>query len=414
MSDTLLKDLEAYNDVRVALESSVHVPSDAQKILEIFMGPNSTVSNEADYEHDVKDSALRNVAARAKEVLAKVMKWIMERYAEFKAWTKEYLLAVDKALDEVDAAKALIMSHPIYKTGKITLLPTVTGALAVEGRLDDTFPDKFTALRGALTMLINIRDDTSVMVEEVLSMVKKHIGDQQEGEPINSSARDQIIKIYAKVAEPISRVLSQPNPSKTLTGNTRASHRTLHREHQWERVQDVASLPLPGGYAITSVLAKENSIKIFANMDTSFNEASGTLAELMENLSPNLEKVYNAGVTFSGAPLNQRKCQQIIEEGTAILNLIKNNPDKVSGMDKELRELKELVAAIDKGEYGTALLHNVGRLMRASVKLIESDRFQTYRYAVKTVRASLRYISASVEKEKAQANDPAMRLGAPA
>lgn len=409
MSDQLLKDLETYSAIGVALESSVNVPSDAQKILAIFMGGNSQVSNEAGTD-DSSQGTLSRVNSKIKETIKNLIQWVMDRFQEFKNWAREYMLGREQAEKEVAAAKELLNGHPIFKSDKITLLPNITGALAVEGRLDETFPDKMTRLRDIIDLIVEVRDDVIALSSNVIADLNKYIGDQQEGESDVYSPRNEIILEYEKISSRLARVLTQPKP--TIPGT--ATKKTVFSKGQYEKVQDIASMPLPGGYALTSTYVKQKERVIFGTFTNRGTNNIILMAELLDALSPNLEKVYSSGITFSGNPLDARKSNQVIDECEKIISTIKRNPEKAQGIENELFGYRDLVAAIDNNEVGTKDLYFIGSLMKASLKLMESDRYKTYRYAIKTVRASLRYISASIDKKPQEEISPAMRLGAPA
>lgn len=413
MSEQLLKDLETYSAVGVALESSVNVPSDAQKILAIFMGENSQVSNEADYDNTTP-STLSRVNNKIKETVKNLIQWVMDRFQEFRNWAREYMLGREQAEKEVAAAKELLNAHPSFKSDKITLLPNVTGALAVEGRLDETFPDKFSNLRNVVGLMANIREDLFHLANTVIDVADKWVKSDEDHSSDEIAETKEVIHEYAKIAQPISKILSQPNPNKTLTGPNHAHRKTIFTKIGYEKVQDVTSLPLPGGYAVTSVLVKNFNGQGFMGLDDSYTNGVDTLVELLDNLSPNLQKVYTSGITFSGAPLNSNKCRQIIDEAEAILAIIRQQPDKDNDLNKIVADFKRLSTAIDQNAKSTFSLSALGKLMRASVKLIDSDRYKTYQYAIRTVRASLRYISASIDKKPQEEISPAMRLGAPA
>ena len=419
MSEQLLKDLAVYSEVKASLESCQVIPTDAQKILSIFMGDRSGVSTEADREPATLDPSsygtLGKISTKIKETVKKLIEWVMERFRDFKEWAKTYLIGLEQAEKEIEAAKALLSEHRNFKTEKITLLPTVTGALAVQGRLDENFPDKFVRLRGVLEMMVSIRDGLSDLAENAMAVAEKWINAEKTFTDQEASEATAVIQSYAKVVEPISKVLTQPNESKTFTGPNRAHNEAVFGGRDFEKVQDVASLPLPGGYAVTSILVKKSNFKGFMGVDDSFINAADALVKLLDGLSPNLEKVYSSGITFSGAPLNATKAKVIIEEGVTLLNIVKNSRENPASYDRVEKHFKEVIKSMEeKDGRATVDLSRMGALMRSSVKLIEGDRFKTYRYVVKTVRASLRYISASVESTAPEAVSTSMRLNAPA
>lgn len=419
MSEQLLKDLAVYSEVKASLESCQVIPTDAQKILGIFMGERSEVSVEADRESATidgdKNSTLGKISSRIKETLKNLIEWVMERFRDFKEWARTYLIGVEQAEKEIEAAKGLLSEHRNFKTEKITLLPTVTGALAVQGSLDENFPNKFVNLRGVLEMMVNVRDGLSDLAENAMAVAEKWINAEDHFTGQESKEAAAVIQSYAKVAEPISRVLTQPNESKTFSGPNRAHNEAIFGGRNFEKVQDVASLPLPGGYAVTSILVKKINGQGFMGMDDSFVNAVDTLIKMLDGLSPNLVKVYQSGITFSGAPLNAAKAKIIIDEGVNLLNIVKNSRESSGSYDKVEKQFKAIIQTLEDKKSQTSInISRLGSLMRSSVKLIEGDRFKTYRYVVKTVRASLRYISASVESTAPEAVPSSMRLNAPA
>lgn len=413
MSENLFQELETLSNVTVALEGAATIPADAQKILSIFLGNGSGVSNEADYDNG-GPGKLSKLANGALDILKKIIAWVQEKIQEFKAWFKEYRLAIEKTEELLDKTEEALRATHSFNEGKIKLSPMVTGELAVEGVLDKTFPDKMVHLRDVLTSLFNIRGDLSGMIAKAADFLNTSLEKQGEYNP-NDKTPTEIMEQYSRVGQEISRHLKTIDSSKSMLGKRKYASVTLHSFTVVDKVQDLASLPLPGGYAFTSAFIKENSVDFFRGIvkEHSLIDAFDAIAELIENLSPELVRTHSSGISFSGDALDRNGCAKVIEESRSIISAVKNDKGIVEDESILNDALKTAETFIKDSDGSTTYGRPISKILKASVKIIETDRFKTYNYAMKVVRASLKYIQASFDSTPVEEVSQNHRLPSP-
>ena len=414
MSEKLFQELETLSNVTVALEGAATIPADAQKILSIFLGNGSCVSNEADYDNG-GPGTVSKLANGALDILKKIIAWVQEKIQEFKAWFKEYRLAIDKTEELLDKTEEALRATHSFNEGKIKLSPMVTGELAVEGVLDKTFPDKMVHLRDVLTSMFNIRGDLSQLAKKTIDHLKLAMASKEE---LGISGSEELLREYSRVGQEIARHLKTIDSGKSMFGKRSFVTKTTGLAGSpnmfggVEKVSDLASLPLPGGYAFASAYVKEMDRSIFGTENREAN-AFKVVMTLIENLSPELVKTHSTGISFSGDALGPRDCEKVISESRNIISAIKS--DKTVITDEEI--IKDAVSTAKQFEndhnvylqYGST----ISSILKASVKIIETDRFKTYNYAMKVVRASLKYIQASFDSTPVEEVSENHRLPSP-
>lgn len=395
MNDVIFKELETISQVNVALEGATTLPVDAQKIINIFYPTLGGVSNEADYENG-GPGKISQLVQHGKEILVKVIEWLKEKAREFMAFIQDFRLGIEKTEEEVAQAEEEIQGAKAFKNDKITLSPTITGTLAVEGVLDKTFPSKLVRLKDVYDTLTNVRGDLSKIAETAVEYLD--VGYVSLTEEKGSAEQDKRLSIlfsaYGKVGQEIARHLKTVDNSRSMVGR-RQFTQVNAGFIRVEKVLDMASLPLPGGYALTSTFVKFTPISMMGYSD---NESSSfrVVGELIENLSPNLVKVESAGISFSGDALDRNGCLSTISTCKEIIATVKN--DRNFESDKQI--IDNAIKAVDKSsksEKAARLAGAISQILKATVTLLETDRFKTQNYAMKVVRAAVRYAHASVD-----------------
>lgn len=415
MSENLFQELETLSNVSVALEGSATIPADAQKILSIFLGSDSSVSNEADFDNS-GSGTLSKLANGALDILKKIIAWVQEKIQEFKAWFKEYRLAIEKTEELLDKTEEALRATQSFNEGKIKLSPMVTGELAVEGVLDKTFPDKMVHLRDILTSMFNIRIDLSKLTQKSIDLLKDALINGTEYE--DNQASQSLMLDYSRIGQEIARHLKTVDSGKSMFGGRTFAQMTTgtaeapNAFRSIEKISDLASLPLPGGYAFASAYVKEVDKSFFGVTDSAGNGFK-VVASLIENLSPVLVKTHSSGITFSGDAMDRNGCEKVISEGRNIIAAVKSD----KGISSDESVLNDAVSTAQRFEKSKDAYVKYGRsiaaILKASVKIIETDRFKTYNYAMKVVRASLKYVQASFDSTPVEEVSQNHRLPSP-
>ena len=178
-----------------------------------------------------------------------------------------------------------------------------------------------------------------------------------------------------------------------------------------EKVSDLASLPLPGGYAFVSAYVKETGRSFFGG-DTSVADGFNVVASLIENLSPNLVRAHSSGISFSGDSLDRNGCVKVIEESRNIVSVIKSDKT-VSNDENTLKDAVNYANDYMKGSSSVEYGRTLAKILKSSVQILETDRFKTYNYAMKVVRASLKYVQASFDSTPVEEVSQNHRLPSP-
>lgn len=408
MSEKLFQELETLSNVTVALEGAATIPADAQKILSIFLGNGSGVSNEADYDNG-GSGTLSKLASGALDILKKIIAWVKEKIEEFRLWFKEYRLAIEKTEELLDKTEEALRATHTFNEGKIKLSPMVTGELAVEGVLDKTFPDKMVHLRDVLTSMFNIRKDLSELTVQTLDAFKE-ASSSEDALFMSTKGKDLMLQ-YSRVGQEIARHLKTVDNGKSMFGERRFTQKELFHTSNVEKVSDLASLPLPGGYAFVSAYVKETGRSFFGG-DTSVADGFNVVASLIENLSPNLVRAHSSGISFSGDSLDRNGCVKVIEESRNIVSVIKSDKT-VSNDENTLKDAVNYANDYMKGSSSVEYGRTLAKILKSSVQILETDRFKTYNYAMKVVRASLKYIQASFDSTPVEEVSQNHRLPSP-
>lgn len=388
MNKTVFEELDHLIGLKAALESFDTLPPDAIELLNVFK--QGTPSFES-MEFGDKKVSLESVGSKVKELVIAAAKWIKTQIVEFIAFLKSGKLEIGTVEKELEAIKSKVAEAKSYHTDEITLSPLVTGYLAINGVLDNTFASNMSRVRDAVSTIIDLQPSAIKVAKNIIEWTKTLKGDMSDRHI--SDLPQQL----AEFSQYYGRKLVAVDKTKTAFGPNRATNVTVFTKANI-KVQDMTSLPLPGGYALTGALISvPPSISLSADLAEEIR-IEGIVEGLVKTISPELVKVQSAGIKFSGTALSQSDCKKVIDESGNLLDLLKRTFDDTIVKST----MSELTAAVDHVSSTINTSMNLGgvekniRILRDLVKFIELDKSQITRYSLKVIRAAVRYINASI------------------
>lgn len=405
MSETIFKELDHLTRLHVALEGFDSLPKDATDMLNAFKC--SSPSFESMTFGD-KRVSLESIGSKVKEMAIAAAKWIKTQIAEFIAFLKSGKLEMTRVEAEVAQAESEIAAARSFQENEITLSPLVTGHLAINGVLDRTFASNMVRIENTLSLIFDMQPAACKLSEKIAAGI---------ADTSWTGKAPDLVKDIAEFSQQYGRKLVATDKTKKFMGPNRASHVEVLTKANI-KVQDMTSLPLPGGYALVGTLVNvPGSINI--NSDHEHQQRVRSIVEgLLKSIKPELVKVQDSGITFKGEALTKSDCHTVVTVANSTLALLKRSFADESTVKAALNHVSEgafSVAREDKDATKTYTMSETLKLLRALVPFIEMNKSQLTRYSLKVIRAAVRYVHASIvpEAEIAPVSE-SNRLPAPA
>lgn len=398
--DALNGNLDSLGQVKVALESmdaTRPLPADARVLLSIFMGPS--VSLESASKSDV---ALESVGSKIADFAKKVADWIKTQIQEFIAFLKSGKLEIDAVEKELAQIKTAVAGFKDYKEGEISVSPMIVNALAINGELDEKFPDDMVRINDMLNLIFDMQPEGLKLAKKIITDLKAD-NFALQGSADTFAALGMLLKRYAGK-------LVSADTSKSLfnSKNRHSKLNTLTRQPM--KVQDLMSLPLPGGYALVGSFIDSG------NMIRGANNSKSIIKALLESAKPELVKTEGSGAAFTGKGLSHNAANKIINSSEHILATIRKDfaSDDVADVLKSIADAVSTMKDFEdkNGVEFFSLSDRVG-ILSDLVKFIDMDKSKLVRYALKVIRYAVRYIHVSIKGE-AKEVDVNSRLSAAA
>lgn len=405
MSETIFKELEHLTRLSVALEGFDSLPKDATAMLNAFKC--SSPSFESMTFGD-KQVSMESIGSKIKELAIAAAKWIKVQIAEFIAFIKSGKLEITRVEAEVNQAESEIAAARAFQENEITMSPLVTGYLAINGVLDRTFADNMVRVENTLSLIFNMQPAACKLASTIAGNITKR-SETDKG--------DDLVKDLAEFSQQYGRKLVAVDKTKKFTGPNRASNVTVFTEANI-KIQDMTSLPLPGGYALVGTLVNVPG-SMSLNLNHEVEQRQRSIVEgLLKSIYPSLVKVQSAGITFKGEALTKSDCHTVVTVSKSTLALLKSSFADESVIKAALDDVNksvDLVAKTEKYSDKEYLMSEDLKLLRALVPFIEMNKSQLTRYSLKVIRAAVRYVHASIVPAEAIAPVPeSNRLPAPA
>lgn len=408
MSETIFKELEHLTRLSVALEGFDSLPKDATAMLNAFRC--SSPSFESMTFGD-KQVSMESIGSKIKELAIAAAKWIKVQIAEFIAFIKSGKLEITRVEAEVNQAEKEVAEARAFQEDEITLSPLITGYLAINGVLDRTFADNLVRVRNTLGLIFEMQPGACKLAETISTRITSLANDEVQG--------TDLIKDLAEFSQRYGRKLVAVDKSKTFhIGPNRASFVQVMTK-AGIKVQDMTSLPLPGGYALVGTLMNVSGTVSLNAEHEKQKRITNIVEGLVKSIKPELVKVTSAGITFKGEALTKRDCNTVVTESRSIITTLKqsfSDDDTVSQALKNVDKSVDLVSRQpDQHDSKTYVMSEQLKILRSLVPFIEMNKSQLTRYSLKVIRAAVRYVHASIVPAEAVAPVPeSNRLPAPA
>lgn len=370
----MFKELECYGELKVALEGMDSLPDDAKKLLGMFSPEVNSLNRKV---------AIESIGEKIKDGVKKVYEWIKSQIVQLIDFFKSGKLEIEQIKKEWDTISARVKEAKRFKTEKIALSPTITGYLAVKGKLAPDFVGSLGHVNSVINKLFDLQPNAINLSESII----KQLNEDTESKYQRGRVTDETLVGVGKLLYPLASELKTVDPSKNIYNATKVN--TLGQRAI--KVLDLVSTPLPGGYVIQGAYIEK--VSSFGFGDTT---STGILKELLSTIKPSLTKVYSSGISFSGKALSKNECNGALDISKSILLSIDQSFSNSSSFEKALENIKGTLDKFKEDEDDLTVLS----ILKELVKFVKMDKDEIVRYSLKVVRATLRYVNESIDNKK--------------
>lgn len=409
MNKNVFAEIDHLINLKVALESFETLPPDAVEMLNTFK--RGTPSFES-MEFGDKTVSLESIGSKIKELATAAAKWIKTQIVEFIAFLKSGKLEIGRVEAELAQAEKEIGEAKSFQSGEITLSPLVTGYLAIDGVLDRTFANNMVRVRDILSLIFEMQPGACKLAGTIANEIAALAGEEGAAK-VGTTVQD-----LAEFSQRYGRKLVAVDRSKLQTGPNKFSSVQVFTK-AGIKVQDMTSLPLPGGYALVGTLMNVPATYSINAQGERDSRIQNIVEGLIKSIKPELVKVQSAGITFKGEALDRNECHKVVTESRAILSELKQSFTTDDTLIKQaldgVAKSVDLVAQEKNGHSKAFQMSEQLKILRALVPFIEMNKSQLTRYSLKVIRAACRYVHASIVPAEAIKPVPeSNRLPAPA